>query len=506
MIEKEKKKNILTSFPRAFWMANLMELFERGAYHGMNSVLAVYLVKVLFFREQAVGFLQGFFYLFTFVLPILGGALAERYGYRKMLLVCFSLLAMGYFAVGYFTSYSMIFVFLLVAATGSGLFKPIITSTVAKTTTKETSSFGFALYYWTINLGGFLAPLWMSYVKGFNWRYVFFSAGAWSFFMLLPSIFLYKDPEMSKNTQPMRNVLKEAVLVLSDSRFMLMIVIYSTFWISYFQLYGPVLWYLRDFVYRSPVDRFMASLGISFTFDIEHVTVINAGIIILLVVLVSRIIKNINTLPVIVVGVTIGSAAFVVMAFSPSAWIFILAIVILSIGEMIAQPQYYKYIGIIAPKDKVAVYMGYAFLYGVGGSLIGSNVGAMLYEKILKPVAPSLEAVTEGIPLSVSALNQAKLFWIIFALIGFCCTIGMVLYNRFFAQDTPEANRRAWKIMLGIYVFFVIAGLLFLIYSLFFAPEISWRTLVQSLIMLGVGAGGILISLRKGATEVEIGR
>ena len=226
MIEKEKKKNILTSFPRAFWMANLMELFERGAYHGMNSVLAVYLVKVLFFREQAVGFLQGFFYLFTFVLPILGGALAERYGYRKMLLVCFSLLAMGYFAVGYFTSYSMIFVFLLVAATGSGLFKPIITSTVAKTTTKETSSFGFALYYWTINLGGFLAPLWMGYVKGFNWRYVFFSAGAWSFFMLLPSIFLYKDPEMSKNTQPMRNVLKEAVLVLSDSRFMLMIVIY----------------------------------------------------------------------------------------------------------------------------------------------------------------------------------------------------------------------------------------------------------------------------------------
>ena len=54
----EKKKNILFSFPRTFWMVNLMEFFERGAYYGLNSVLAVYLVKHLKFDEQSVGFLQ----------------------------------------------------------------------------------------------------------------------------------------------------------------------------------------------------------------------------------------------------------------------------------------------------------------------------------------------------------------------------------------------------------------------------------------------------------------
>ena len=37
--------------------------------------------------EQAVGFLQGIVYAATYVLPILGGALADRYGYRRMLLV-----------------------------------------------------------------------------------------------------------------------------------------------------------------------------------------------------------------------------------------------------------------------------------------------------------------------------------------------------------------------------------------------------------------------------------
>lgn len=496
MNEKKKKKNILTSFPRTFWMVNLMELFERGAYHGMNSVLAVYLVKVLYFSEEAVGFLQGFVYMLTFVLPILGGALAERLGYRKMLLICFSLLTMGYCAVGSFSSYGLIFVSLLVMATGSGMFKPIISGTIVKTTTKETSGFGFGLYYWTINLGGFIAPLWMSYVKGFNWRYVFFSSAAWCFFMLIPSTFFFKEPERSENTQPIRQVLKEAVFVLSDSRFMLLIVVYSSFWISYFQLYGPVLWYLRDFIYRSPVDNFMAKLSIAFTFDVEHVTVINAGVIILFVIPISRMIKKIKILPVIATGIIVGSAGFGVLTLSSSVWIFIIGMALLSMGELIAHPQYYNYIGMIAPRDKVAIYMGYSFLYGVGGSLIGSNMGAILYEKILKPVTPHPDAVTAGAPLTANAFNQAKFFWLIFTVIGLSSMIGMFIYNRFFAQDTPLANRRAWKIMLGIYVFFVGAGLYFFVDSLFLTAEIPWRTLVQSLVMLGVGAGGIIISLK----------
>ena len=106
-------------FPATFWVANVMELFERAAYYGMNSVLAVYLTdKVaeggLGFSEQSVGFLQSIVYAATYVIPILGGALADRYGYRRMLLVAFSLLATGYFAAGYSSSYALVFLSLLI--------------------------------------------------------------------------------------------------------------------------------------------------------------------------------------------------------------------------------------------------------------------------------------------------------------------------------------------------------------------------------------------------------
>ncbi|MCE5247309.1 MFS transporter, partial [bacterium] len=143
----------LRDFPRVFWLANVMELFERAAYYGLNSVLGVYLVSELKFDVQAVGFLQSVVYAAVYVVPILGGALADRYGYRRMLLVAFSLLAAGYFAAGGASSYGVVFVFLLLMALGAGLFKPIISGTLARTTDEKTSAIGFGIYYWMINLG-----------------------------------------------------------------------------------------------------------------------------------------------------------------------------------------------------------------------------------------------------------------------------------------------------------------------------------------------------------------
>lgn len=499
MAEEKKKEGLLRSLPRTFWIANLMEFSERGAYYGMNAVLAIYLVKVLKFNEQSVGFLQGFVYALTYIVPIIGGALAERLGYRKMLLVAFSLLSIGYFAAGNFSSYGLIFFFLLIMATGSGLFKPIITGTVARTTTKKNSGFGFGVYYWSINLGAFIAPFFIQWIRGFSWKYVFLTSAVWCFLMLLPAAFLYKDPKKPENTKSFKQVTTEALMVLRDSRFMLLILVYSCFWILYFQMFGSILWYLRDFIHRDPITQFMKKIPVLriFEFDAEFVTIINAGTIILLVVLVSLICKNLKPLPVMATGIMIGSCGFFILAFTHSAWMFILGIAVFSIGEMTAHPKYYSYVGIVAPKDNVAVYMGYAFLYGVVGSLFGSNFGAVMYEKILKPVAPSPESLKAGIAMSPEAIGQIRLFWLIFAGLGLFCLVGMLLYNKFFSKDTDVSNRRAWKIMFGVYVILTVAGFYFMVHALLLSDQVQWKTLIQALIMLGLGSGGVLISLRK---------
>ncbi len=489
-----------SGLPGTFWLANMFEFFERGAYYGLNAILAVYLHDHLKFSVESVGFLQGFVYALTYVMPIAGGALAERLGYRKMLLVAFSLLSIGYFAAGNFTSYGLVFLFLLIMAAGSGLFKPIITGTVARTTTKENSGFGFGVYYWCINLGAFIAPFIVNVLKGISWQYVFLNSAIWCFLMLIPTVFFYKDPAgKPENTKSARDTAHEALMVLGDSRFMLMILVYSTFWILYFQMFGSALWYLRDFVNRAVVTEYMSHIPVLkfFTFDAEFVTIVNAATIILGVILVSRICRDIKPLPVMSAGIVIGALGFLLLALTSGPWWFLIGIAVFSVGEMTAHPKYYSYVGLVAPKDNVAVYMGYAFLYGVIGSLFGANFGAIMYDKILIPVVPPADLVQAGVALEANVLSHIRLFWGIFAVLGVVCFLGMLLYNKFFADDTPETNRNAWKIMIVVYAILGVAGVLFFADSIFMSETIQWKTMVQSVIMLGLGGGGITLSLKR---------
>ncbi len=485
-----------SKFPRTFWVANVMELFERAAYYGMNSVLAVYLTRSIVdgglgFAEQSVGFLQSIVYALTYVLPILGGALADRYGYRRMLMVAFSFMAAGYFSAGFTSTYGMVFLALLVMATGSGLFKPIISGTIARTTDESNSAFGFGIYYWMINLGAFLAPLVVSYLKGFSWQYVFIASAIYCGLMLLPTMFVFNDPPRPASTKTLKQVLVGAAEVMGDSRFMLMIVVYSGFWILYFQNFGSVLWYLRDFVDGAPVSAAVTNLlqavGINaeFTFDAEHVTVINAGTIILLQVLVSRIVKDKPALPTMVTGMLIGGVGFLLLASSHNAWIFVLGIAVFSLGEMTAHPKYYSFVGLVAPADRKAVYMGYAFLYGVFGSLLGSNLGAFLYTLMLKPVV--------GTP---DALAATRTFWLMFAVLDVVAAAGLILFARAFTADTPETRRKARTVMSGVYALVLLVGVAFC-WVAFSSSPIQFRTLVQSIIFLALGSGGLIVSLRR---------
>jgi dipeptide/tripeptide permease len=481
-----------SAFPATFWVANVMELFERAAYYGMNSVLAVYLAGSvaeggLGFSPQSVGFLQSIVYAATYVLPILGGALADRYGYRRMLLVAFSLLTAGYFAAGYASTYALVFLALLVMATGSGLFKPIISGTIARTTDESNSAFGFGIYYWMINLGAFLAPLVVSVLKGFSWQWVFAASALYTGLMLLPTVFVFRDPPRPPSTKTLREVLVGAAEVLGDSRFMLMIVVYSGFWVLYFQNFGSVLWYLRDFVDRTPVSAAMTSLfarlGLpwTFTFDAEHVTVINAGTIILLQVLISRLVKDWKPLPTMVTGMALGAVGFLLLASSRNAWVFVLGIAVFSIGEMTAHPKYYSFVGQVAPSDRKAVYMGYAFLYGVFGSLLGSSLGAFLYERMLKPAL--------GTP---QADERARVFWLLFAVLDVLAAAGLVLFARRFGQDTADTRRRAHAAMRLVYAGVLLLGGAFL-WIAFSSTPVQARTAVQAAIFIALGVGGLLM-------------
>lgn len=408
-----------------------MEFFERGSYYGVMSVLSIYLILSpqeggLGFSKEGVGVIKSTITPLLYLLPILAGAIADRFGYRRVLMFAFGLMSTGYFLTSMSTSYSLVFMSLLVMAVGAGFFKPIISGTIARVTDESNSSLGFGIYYWSINLGAFLFPLILiPILKDISWSYIFIMAAVGTGAMLILNIFGYKEPPRPETSKPLSQVFKDIVLVLKDYRFVSMIVIYSGFWILYFQMFDTVLWYLKDYVDMSPVNKVVNSfLGIfvansTWEFDAEHVTVINAGAIIALQLFISSFVKKFPALPTMIAGIAMGTIGMGILAISSYAWIFILGMIIFSIGEMTAHPKFISYIGLIAPADKKALYLGYSFLYGVIGSGIGGILGALLYVYF------------------VDNLKQPGILWLVFSMIGVLTIIGLLLYNKYLA---PKKN------------------------------------------------------------------
>jgi dipeptide/tripeptide permease len=684
----------------------------------MMSILSVYLTEHLHFAKESVGIIKGTIQPLLYFLPIISGALADRFGYRKMLMIAFSLLGMGYFLTAQATSYALVFGALVVMGFGAGTFKPIISGTIARVTDEENSTLGFGIFYWSINLGAFLFPLILvPILKKMDWSYVIIASAIGTAAMIIPTLFFYKDPvkkETNKDVkqtnliqtlanafeiiyspvvllfnlmkatvgkrivilgilialfvysllsylespvatekypkigiprenttlifQVDRNMLapesfalkvleedsseigltifkprllekfapalmdslqqipnlqsittteiesyirqsdrkvaitfargKEAekdfeiikesedeftvilnnpeafanyqadlqgeleqysilagitgenvnalykaskgrsffslyvlgimliglgiiaisrrekvpvsptepapsytlpfTLVLligmvlwfipgltilgrivsfiiyitvtslfiidkSDpakfkdhAKFLLMIFLYSGFWILYFQMFDSVLWYVQAYVdaasLNTAINKFLGVFGlhINWFFDVEHVTVINAGTIILLQLFISNIVKKRKALPTMITGIGVGTMGMAILAISTDIWIFLIGIILFSVGEMTAHPKFISYIGLIAPPDKKAMYMGYLFLYGVFGSSIGGIMGARLYVHF------------------VDNLNQPKTLWLVFSCIGVATILALLLYNRFLAAKDSK--------------------------------------------------------------------
>ena len=469
MAENTPQKARLKDFPRTYWIVIIFEFFERGSYYGMMSILSVYMTDQLGFSKEGVGVIKSTIQPLLYFLPILSGAVADRMGYRKTLMVAFALLGGGYFLTSQMDTYAAVFFALVIMGFGAGTFKPVVSGTIAKVTDERTSTLGFGIFYWTINLGAFLFPLILvPMLKSIAWHYVIIASAIGTGAMLIPTLFFFKEPierhpDKESFSVALKGIFRKLYMVFTDWRFILFIFIYSWFWILYFQMFDSVLWYVKAFVDASPLDNWVqGTFGINWHFDVEHVTVINAGTIILLQLFISKIVSRTKALPTMVTGIGLGTLGMAILAIDTNIWIFMAGITIFSIGEMTAHPKFISYLGLIAPPDRKATYMGFGFLYGAFGSLIGGVLGAFLYVRFIDnpmidyirnsvaeraldiSMPPTIKIeqaleIGEQIGMTKADISQYAMtseLWLLFSGIGVICIIGLLSYQKFIGTRT----------------------------------------------------------------------
>ncbi|HEV7509938.1 MAG TPA: MFS transporter [Thermoanaerobaculia bacterium] len=414
-----KLRDLASGFTRTFWVANGLELFERFAFYGSKAVLTIYLAQRVGLGPQAAGSLAGLFSGVLYFLPILAGTVVDRYGFKKSLAACFSIFCVGYFLIGMaglqfgqsivgaVGRVPYILAVLMLTAVGGSLIKPCIVGTVASTTTPQTKALGYSIYYTMVNFGGAMGPILALQVRqSLGIEYVLVVSSITSFFCLLGTLIFFREPERAPGEAAPTSfgkVLRDMLLVFRNGRFIGFLVIFSGFWIMFWQMFYSLPFYLTESLH---FERF------------ELIETVDAWTLILVTVPIAALVRRWRPIRAMTAGFFVASCSWLIIAFLHTWQSVVVAMFVLALGEAMQAPRFYEYVADLAPRDQVGTFMGFAFLPVAIGSVVGGVLAGSLVERFVR-----------------HSTQPSAMWWMISA-IGFAATVGMVLYDRFVAGPT----------------------------------------------------------------------
>ncbi len=421
----EQWQEIRTGFQPAFWVANVSELFERLSYYAAFSSLAVYLHEKLAFSTEQTGSLTGFFGGLVWFLAIFGGALADRLGFRRALSLAYLILATAYFLLGSIGApwlapvrnaiplWWLVLLVLMLPALGIALVKPSVVGTTARASKENVRSIGYSIYYTLVNVGGAAGPFIASIVhKHVNVENVFRIAALSVLLMFFAVLLFFREPRAAgdKPAPSFGETCRNFLTVITNPKFMLFLLIFSGFWIVYWQQYIALPLYIHGYIDPNA--------------DVERILVTDAVTVICLQMLVSFLTRKIPPFRAITIGTLISSCSWLVLAVHPAIWTTVASLIVLAIGEVILSPRYYEYVSRLAPPGQQGTYMGFAFLPIGIGSLAGGWIAG------------------HAIHHYAEVLHKPQQVWWFFSGIGVATAALLWIYDLIVkpAKATPVAN------------------------------------------------------------------
>ncbi|MGH9682067.1 MAG: MFS transporter [Candidatus Acidiferrales bacterium] len=420
----QRWNEIRSGFEPAFWVANITELFERLAYYGTSAVLAIYLHENLKLSLGQTGALLGFFGFVVWFLPVLGGTLADRFGFRRALLFAYAVMTIGYFLLGSLSASWMeplrhavdlkwlAGAILFIPALGPSVVKPCVAGTTGRASNENVRSMGYSIYYTIVNIGGTLGPLVASLVRQRTGIENVFRVSSLSVFLMFwMTLFFYHEPTRSgeERVASVKEAIKNMFVVLANVRFVTFLLIYSLFWVLFWQEFVSVPLFVRGFVNPNA--------------NVDALLSIDALTVICLQIAVSYLTRKIPTFAALTLGIFVSSIAWIPLALHPSTGTVAATLATVALGEIIQSPRYYEYISRLAPPGQQGLYMGFAFLPIAIGALIAGPLGGYLVHEF------------------GNVLKRPQQMWWVVVAIGVAATILMWLYGKIVKPEEAVSRR-----------------------------------------------------------------
>lgn len=449
-------------FSKVFWISNAVELLERMAYYGVFIVLTLYLSNILGFNDIEASMISGLFSGGLYFLPLFTGAYADKIGFRKSIIIAFSLLTIGYFSLGILptllesvglvtygqtTQFSglvesserwLIVPVLLCLMLGGAFIKSIISASVARETTEVNRARGYSIFYMMVNIGAFTGKTIIDPLRGVMgdeaYIYINYFAAVMTFIALITVILLYKSAHTAGQGKSMKDIVWGFFRILTNWRLLMLILIVTGFWMVQQQLYATMPKYVIRLAGEEARPGWIAN--------------VNPMIVVFCVSFITRLMAKRAALTSINIGMFLIPFSAIIMAcgnlFSSQllpgitniTLMMVLGIVVQALAECFISPRYLEYFSLQAPKGEEGMYLGFSHLNSFLSSIFGFGIAGVLLTKYCPD--PALFETREA--WEAASVN-AHYIWYYFAAIGLVAAIAFLV----FAQITKRIDKKEEK-------------------------------------------------------------
>ena len=255
----------MSRHPRGLYVLFFTEMWERYSFYSMMAILSLYMNEALHFDVAHVGRVYGTYNMGVYLMPVVGGVIADRWlGFIRSVIVGGVLMMLGHLVLGVETL-AFFYAGLILLACGSGLLKPNVSTLVGNLYRDRPAlrDQGFNIYYMGVNIGAFVSPLTVSWLRThYGWSIAFMSAAVAMVFSLVTFIAFNRHVAEANVKVEAGAAAAAAALDPADTRsrvitLVAIFIISLVFWLAFYQIFFTFTLWARDSTQTTwPPERF----------------------------------------------------------------------------------------------------------------------------------------------------------------------------------------------------------------------------------------------------------
>ncbi|MFX0026805.1 MAG: MDR family MFS transporter [Candidatus Hermodarchaeota archaeon] len=364
-----KIKRTYNEYPNPFKVLILATFIDRLGGFLLFPFFSLYITDHFGVGWIEIGFLFSLFSAGSIFGSTIGGALADKYGRRSMLLLGLVASGIGSIGMGLVNNLNIFYILAALLGTLGDLGNPARQAIVADLLPKETQAQGFGLLRVAVNLSATIGPILGGFLAAYSYLFLFIADAVSS---LITALIVYLVIPETK-PQKLDAKAEESIIktfagykeVLKDWVYVLFLSVSAITVLIYMQLNSTLSVFLRD-AHGFTKQSFGLLLSM------------NAIMVVLFQFWITKKVSKFAPMKMMAVGTLLYMIGFGMYGFISATYLFFIAMAILTVGEMIVIPVSQTAVASFAPEDKRGRYMALYGLHWAIPNLFGVLAAALV--------------------------------------------------------------------------------------------------------------------------------